>query len=102
MKGEIYIGSEVKPAGRMGDAPAIGLIKFAYDLQDKVIKFYKTGLANTLASLALKMAKLKTGTPPRLKKDSIDFKVCEKQFADNPPSPFSFLNTQVWIKVIRK
>lgn len=62
--------------------------------------FSKTGLANTLASLGLKMGKLKTGTPPRLKKDSINFSVCQEQPGDNPPRPFSFLNERVWIEVL--
>lgn len=80
LKGQINIGTESRPAGRMGDAPAIGL-------------------AETLSSLGLKMGRLKTGTPPRLKADTIDYSVCDRQLGDNPPSPFSFMNDRVWIKV---
>lgn len=45
------------------------------------------------------MGRLKTGTPPRLKKETIDFSVCRKQLGDDPPVPFSFLNDKVWIEV---
>lgn len=47
------------------------------------------------------MGRLKTGTPPRLKADTIDYSVCEKQYGDDPPQPFSFMNEAVWIKVNR-
>ncbi|KAJ8920073.1 hypothetical protein NQ315_011727 [Exocentrus adspersus] len=78
LKGQINIGLEVYPAGRIGDEPAIGL-------------------ANTLESLNLKMGRLKTGTPPRLKADTIDYSVCGSQRGDMPPLPFSFMNERVWI-----
>ncbi|CAH0554364.1 unnamed protein product [Brassicogethes aeneus] len=79
LKGQINIGLKVYPAGRIGDQPAIGL-------------------ANTLESLNLRMSRLKTGTPPRLKADTINYKVCDTQKGDNPPQPFSFMNEKVWIK----
>lgn len=44
------------------------------------------------------MGRLKTGTPPRLKSDTIDYSVCEKQRGDCPPLPFSFVNSRVWIE----
>ncbi|XP_022902702.2 protein MTO1 homolog, mitochondrial isoform X1 [Onthophagus taurus] len=78
LKGQINIGLDIRPAGRIGDEPAIGL-------------------ANTLSNLGLRMGRLKTGTPPRLKASTINFNVCEKQLGDDPPVPFSFMNDKVWI-----
>lgn len=60
---------------------------------------YSIGLANTLSSLGLRMSRLKTGTPPRLKASTIDYSVCDVQHGDNPPMPFSFMNERVWIDV---
>nr|CAI5834482.1 unnamed protein product [Callosobruchus analis] len=78
LNGQINIGLTVFPAGRIGDQPAIGLAK-------------------TLGSLDLKMGRLKTGTPPRLKADTIDFSGCETLKGDLTPMPFSFMNDKVWI-----
>lgn len=78
LRGQINIGLESFPAGRMGDEPAIGLAK-------------------TLERAKFKLGRLKTGTPPRLEKQSIDFSVTEVKYADNPPHPFSFINEKVWI-----
>nr|CAH7733409.1 unnamed protein product [Callosobruchus chinensis] len=80
LNGQINIGLTVFPAGRIGDQPAIGLAK-------------------TLGSLHLKMGRLKTGTPPRLKADTIDFSGCGTQKGDLSPMPFSFMNDKVWINV---
>ncbi|XP_077162797.1 5-taurinomethyluridine-[tRNA] synthase subunit MTO1, mitochondrial [Paroedura picta] len=79
LRGMVLIGLEMHPAGRMGDQPSIGL-------------------AETLEKLGFTVGRLKTGTPPRLLKDSIDFSVVTKHSADNPPVPFSFLSEAVWIK----
>lgn len=79
LKGQINIGLEVRPAGRFGDEPAIGL-------------------ALTLERLEFRMGRLKTGTPPRLDARTIDFSVCQSHSGDNPPIPFSFMNDSVWIK----
>ncbi|XP_053142863.1 protein MTO1 homolog, mitochondrial isoform X2 [Hemicordylus capensis] len=79
LRGTVLIGLEMHPAGRMGDQPSIGL-------------------ARTLEKLGFSIGRLKTGTPPRLLKDSIDFSNLEIQLADNPPVPFSFLSENVWIK----
>ncbi|CAH1155875.1 unnamed protein product [Phaedon cochleariae] len=78
LKGQINIGLNFYPAGRLGDEPAIGL-------------------ANTLEKLNLQMGRLKTGTPPRLKADTINYSVCQVQTGDMPPLPFSFMNSKVWI-----
>jgi tRNA uridine 5-carboxymethylaminomethyl modification enzyme len=80
LNGQINIGTNIYPAGRIGDKPSIGLAK-------------------TLSSLNLRMGRLKTGTPPRLKADTINYKACNIQKGDNPPLPFSFMNDKVWIKV---
>uniref|UniRef100_A0A8C7E274 L-amino-acid oxidase n=1 Tax=Naja naja TaxID=35670 RepID=A0A8C7E274_NAJNA len=75
----VLIGLEMHPAGRMGDQPSIGL-------------------AQTLEKIGFTIGRLKTGTPPRLLRDSIDFTHLQRQEADNPPVPFSFLSEAVWIK----
>ncbi|XP_042235150.1 protein MTO1 homolog, mitochondrial-like isoform X2 [Homarus americanus] len=79
LRGVISIGLDVRPAGRLGDAPAIGL-------------------ANTFEKLQFRLGRLKTGTPPRIAQNTIDYTQCTQQEPDNPPVPFSFLNQQVWIK----
>ncbi|KAM6355055.1 5-taurinomethyluridine-[tRNA] synthase subunit MTO1, mitochondrial isoform 1-T3 [Podargus strigoides] len=79
LRGVVLIGLERHPAGRLGDQPAIGL-------------------AQTLEKLGFAVGRLKTGTPPRLAKDTIDFSGLEERTADNPPVPFSFLSKAVWIQ----
>lgn len=79
LRGMIHIGLEEFPAGRMGDQPAIGLAK-------------------SLEDAGFTIARLKTGTPPRLDKRSIDFSKTVEHAPDDPPLPFSYLNTEVWIK----
>ncbi|CAO1390616.1 unnamed protein product [Diamesa tonsa] len=78
LRGQINIGLDVRPAGRIGDEPAIGLAK-------------------SLEHLGFKLARLKTGTPPRIKKDSINFSNLQKHYGDDPPVPFSFMNSKVWL-----
>lgn len=79
LRGTVIIGLEVHPAGRLGDQPSIGL-------------------AQTLEKLGFMVGRLKTGTPPRLAKESINFSILHEHTADNPPIPFSFLSDRVWIK----
>eukprot|EP00075_Anas_platyrhynchos_P021542 XP_027310795.1 protein MTO1 homolog, mitochondrial [Anas platyrhynchos] len=79
LRGMIHVGLEKHPAGRLGDQPSVGL-------------------AQTLERLGFAVGRLKTGTPPRLAKDTIDFSGLEERTADNPPVPFSFLSKAVWIK----
>src|ERR1700712_2034227 len=76
LKGLIHIGEKKIPAGRVGDAPSIGLSD----------KLYAMGLA---------MGRLKTGTPPRLDGKTIDWAQREVQTGDAPPCPFSFLTTAI-------
>ncbi|KAH9394996.1 Mitochondrial Translation Optimization [Tyrophagus putrescentiae] len=79
LRGTINIGLEHYPAGRLGDQPAIGL-------------------ATTFADrLRFRMGRLKTGTPPRLDRKTIDFSGLEVTTGDSPPVPFSFLNERTWM-----
>ncbi len=48
------------------------------------------GLSRALAALGLRLGRFKTGTPPRLHRDSIDYAACAPQEGDRPPVPFSF------------
>jgi tRNA uridine 5-carboxymethylaminomethyl modification enzyme len=50
------------------------------------------GLSGCLQRLGLELGRLKTGTPPRLKRETIDFSKFEEQKGDEAPSPFSYLN----------
>ena len=76
LRGIIHRGTERIEAGRVGEAPAIGL-------------------AERLYALDLPMGRLKTGTPARLDGKTIDWDRLEKQPADERPVPFSFLNESV-------
>ena len=74
--GEIHIGLDVFPSGRMGEAAT-------------------TGLSRSLKQAGFELGRLKTGTPPRLDRRTIDYSVLEKQEGDEPPAPFSYLNDRV-------
>lgn len=74
--GEIHIGLEVFPSGRLGEAATFGLSK-------------------SLRDAGFRLGRLKTGTPPRLDKRTIDFQRLEAQNGENPPTPFSYLNDKV-------
>ncbi len=54
-----------------------------------------TRLSQSLRALGLRLARLKTGTPPRLSAKSIDFSRCEEQLPDDPPQPFSFRSERI-------
>ena len=77
--GEIHIGLDVFPSGRMGEAATFGLSK-------------------SLREAGFELGRLKTGTPPRLHRKSIDFSILEKQHGDDPPTPFSYLNEAVSVE----
>jgi tRNA uridine 5-carboxymethylaminomethyl modification enzyme len=70
--GRIHIGLENYPGGRAGDPPA-------------------NALAARLRELPFRVERLKTGTPPRIDKRSVDFSVLEAQPGDDPAPVFSFL-----------
>ena len=81
LKGVIHVGQERTPAGRWGEAPALGL-------------------SDRLYGLGLRMGRLKTGTPARLAKASIDWDILDQQAADEVPVPFSFLNREITVPQI--
>ena len=70
LRGLIYIGERQIPAGRVGEAPALGL-------------------SQTLERAGFALGRLKTGTPPRLDGATIDWSAVEMQPGDDPPEPFS-------------
>jgi tRNA uridine 5-carboxymethylaminomethyl modification enzyme len=76
LRGLIHIGERKIPAGRINEAPALGL-------------------STRLYGLGLRMGRLKTGTPPRLDGRSIDWDGLQVQPGDHPPQPFSFLTKSV-------
>jgi tRNA uridine 5-carboxymethylaminomethyl modification enzyme len=74
--GLIHIGEERVPAGRVGEAPSLGL-------------------SATLRRHGFAVGRLKTGTPPRLDGRTIRWQDLEMQAADDPPVPFSFLTDRI-------
>jgi tRNA uridine 5-carboxymethylaminomethyl modification enzyme len=81
LKGVIHRGEERIAAGRVGDAPAIGL-------------------SDRLYALGLSMGRLKTGTPARLVGSTIAWERLEMQAADPEPVPFSFLTERITVPQI--
>ena len=81
LRGLIRIGTKNYPAGRSGDKPSVNLAK-------------------TIESLGFSIGRLKTGTPPRILKKSINFNELQKQLGDKIPKPFSFINKNIHIKQI--
>jgi tRNA uridine 5-carboxymethylaminomethyl modification enzyme len=76
LRGLIHIGEKQLPAGRVGEAPALGL-------------------SRTLENVGFALGRLKTGTPPRLDGRSINWSVLEMQPGDDPPEPFSLLTARI-------
>jgi tRNA uridine 5-carboxymethylaminomethyl modification enzyme len=76
LRGLIHIGENQIPAGRVGEAPAMGL-------------------SRTMENLGFALGRLKTGTPPRLDGRTIDWPTLEMQPGDNPPEPFSVLTARI-------
>jgi tRNA uridine 5-carboxymethylaminomethyl modification enzyme len=73
LRGLMHTGEARTAGGRVGEAAA-------------------NGLSGCLARLGLEMGRLKTGTPPRLRRQSIDFTALEPQPGDADPAPFSYAN----------
>jgi tRNA uridine 5-carboxymethylaminomethyl modification enzyme len=71
LKGLIHIGSSQQPGGRAGDSAAMNL-------------------SDSLKEIGLHLARLKTGTPPRLLRHSIDFSKTETQYGDEPVPYFTY------------
>jgi tRNA uridine 5-carboxymethylaminomethyl modification enzyme len=73
LNGLVHVGRDQRPAGRAGEPPS-------------------RDLAESLKSFGFSWGRLKTGTPPRLHKRSIDFSRFSEERGDDPPVPFSFLS----------
>src|SRR5258705_8441022 len=76
LRGLIHLGEKNWPAGRVGEAPALGLSK----------SFERAGFT---------LGRLKTGTPPRLDGTTIDWSAVEMQPGDDPPEPFSLMTAKI-------
>ena len=76
LRGLIHIGEKQIPAGRVGEAPALGL-------------------SRTLESAGFELGRLKTGTPPRLDGRTINWSALEMLPGDDPPEPFSILTKRI-------
>lgn len=76
LDGVIHIGHKSQPAGRVGEQPAVALAK-------------------RLKNLELTMGRLKTGTPPRLLRNSINWEILAEDKGDASPEPFSRLTTTI-------
>jgi tRNA uridine 5-carboxymethylaminomethyl modification enzyme len=76
LRGMIHVGMQKTPAGRVGEAPSVAL-------------------AEKLLGLGLPIGRLKTGTPPRLARDSIDWEALAPDPGDPVPEPFSFMTNRI-------
>jgi tRNA uridine 5-carboxymethylaminomethyl modification enzyme len=74
--GLMHCGEEQTVGGRVGEKASVGL-------------------SAQLRELGFRMGRLKTGTPPRLDGDTIDWSRAEEQRGDDPPVPFSYLNERI-------
>jgi tRNA uridine 5-carboxymethylaminomethyl modification enzyme len=76
LNGLVHVGPEQRPAGRAGEPPS-------------------QQLAESLKSFGFRWGRLKTGTPPRLRRSTIDFSRFTEQPGDVPPVPFSFMTDRL-------
>lgn len=76
LRGLMHIGEDKIPAGRVGEPPV-------------------RGLSARLTNAGFALARLKTGTPPRLDGRTIDYSGLDAQPGDDPPQPFSFLTDRI-------
>jgi tRNA uridine 5-carboxymethylaminomethyl modification enzyme len=81
LNGIIHIGGKKFPAGRLGEFPSIKL-------------------AEEIKRLGVQTGRLKTGTPPRINKNSIDFSRIQIQKSDEKPTPFSFKTEKIQRPII--
>ncbi len=70
MRGLMHAGEKKTEGGRAGEAPAVGI-------------------SHTLCELGFELGRLRTGTPPRIRRSTIDWESLEPQWGDDPPTPFS-------------
>ena len=76
LRGLIHLGEKNWPAGRVGEAPALGL-------------------SSSFEQIGFTLGRLKTGTPPRLDGTTIDWSAVEMQPGDDPPEPFSVMTDRI-------
>lgn len=76
LRGLMHTGERQTSGGREGEPPA-------------------ATLSSSLQGLGLRMGRLKTGTPPRILRESVDLSRVEPQPGDDPPSPFSYRTTKI-------
>ena len=81
MNGLIHVGLTHFSAGRMGDPASVGL-------------------SESLKRLGFRMGRLKTGTTPRLDRNTIDFSQLTPQYGDEPPLPFSFSTEKIDVEQV--
>ena len=71
LRGLMHTGTKQTVGGRFGEPAAVGL-------------------SGALAKLGLRLGRFKTGTPPRVHRDTVEYGLCQPQYGDDPPVPFSF------------
>jgi len=76
LNGLVHVGRDQRPSGRAGEPPS-------------------RDLAESIKSIGFTWGRLKTGTPPRLDRKSIDFSAFAVERGDDPPVPFSFTTTRI-------
>ena len=76
LRGAIHVGQHRTPAGRLNEAPSVSL-------------------AENLSRLGIPLGRLKTGTPPRIARSSIDWEGLPADFGDATPKPLSFLTDAI-------
>src|SRR5678815_4988071 len=76
LRGLMHTGERQTAGGRVGEMPAIGL-------------------STALARAGLRLGRFKTGTPPRVRRNTVDYDLCVPQPGDDPPVPFSFRTEQL-------
>lgn len=76
LRGLMHTGSDQSEGGRRGDSPA-------------------RSLSSSLAALGFILGRLKTGTPPRIRRSTIDFSVLREQPGEDPPRPFSIMTDEI-------
>ena len=77
LRGLMHIGSNQQSGGRAGEAAAMGL-------------------SSSLNEIGIELGRLKTGTPPRLVRSSIDFSKTQEQPGDEPPPYFTYWREDLW------